>query len=92
MREHGRLARDLDRLARLQPGGSPERPLAIESPAQVEVIAAGAVCPLCEGTSRLEEHAAVMVSGRRLRVARLICTRCGIRRAIHFRLAASLAH
>ena len=43
-------------------------------------------CPLCAGSLRLDEHAAETIAGERLRVARVICTSCGIARAIYFRL------
>lgn len=77
---------DLERLARLQPGGAPDRPLEIASPAQVEVIAERTPCPLCGATLALREHAQETVSGERLRVARLACTSCGVPRAVWFRL------
>jgi hypothetical protein len=73
---------DLERLARLQPGGAPDRPIEIASPAQVEIIAERKPCPLCEGTLALREHA--QEDG--LRVARLECTSCGVARAVWFRL------
>ena len=84
--------RDQERLARLQPGGSPERPQAVESPAQVDVIAAATPCPLCGGTLRLVEHAAEIVAGVRLRVAHLVCTTCRTRRALYFRLVERALH
>ena len=84
--------RDQERLARLQAGGTPERPLPIESPAQVDVIAAATPCLLCGGTFRLVEHAAEAVAGIRLRIARLACTRCGIPRALYFRLVGHALH
>ncbi len=86
-RTHEKLVRDLDRLARLAPGGTPARPIEIASPAQVDVIAQAAPCALCGGTIRLEEHAAETVDGVRLRVARITCAACGTRRALYFRLA-----
>ena len=84
--------RDQERLARLQPGGTPERPLPIESPAQVDVIAAATPCPLCGGTLRLAEHAAETLAGVRLRVAHLTCTRCRAPRALYFRLVERALH
>ena len=89
---HGKLVRDLERLARLRPGGAPERPLDVDSSARVEVIASATRCPLCEGTLHLDEHAAETVGGVRLRTARLGCTGCGTRRTLYFRLATSLPH
>jgi len=89
-RDHGRLVRDLERLARLEPGGAPDRPLDVESPSQVEVMAAGRPCPLCKGTLRLEEHAAATVGTRCLRVAHLRCTGCRVQRSLYFRLVERL--
>ncbi len=82
-REH---VRDLERLAKLAPGGAPDRPLDIDTPPLVDVIAAATPCPLCGGGFRLDEHAAETIDGARLRVARVTCTSCGIARAIYFRL------
>ena len=81
-----KLARDRDRLARLEPGGTPERPLELESASQVEPHALATACNHCEGPNRLEEHAAQTVRGEMLRVARLACGRCGWKREIWFRI------
>jgi hypothetical protein len=91
-REQAELVRDLEKLSRLEPGGGPDRPLDVESVAQVEVIATSRPCPLCQGGLRLVEHAAETVGGARLRVARLTCTVCGVPRARYFRLAAHALH
>ena len=85
-RAHAKLVRDRDRLARLEPGGSPERPIAIVSPAQVDVMAAARPCPLCDGPLRLEAHVASTSGGLRRRVAHVACTACGTRREIYFAL------
>ena len=85
-RLHTKLVRDLERLALLQAGGSPERPIGVGSPAEVEPRAEAHACPLCGGSLRLEEHAAAVAGGIRLRVARVACTACGTRRALYFRL------
>jgi len=85
-RGHAALVRDLERLARLEPGGSPDRPLAVESVAQVDVMATRRPCPLCEGNVRLVEHVAETVDGIRLRVAQIACTLCGVARARYYRL------
>lgn len=79
--------RDLERLAQLDTGGSAARPIAVTSPSQVEVVALRRACPLCGGPLRLEEHAAAVVDGARLRIARVACTACAVRRALYFRLA-----
>ena len=89
-RAASKLAKNLDRLAKLGPGGSPERALSIETPAQVDVEVAAMRCPVCEGALRVDEHAAETIGGHRLRVARVVCAFCGAKRAIYFRLAETL--
>lgn len=90
VRTNEKLARDLERLWRVSPGGSPERPIELVSASQVEIQASSTLCPLCEGALRVEEHAAVTVGASRLRVARVICLVCGVRRSIYFRLGSPL--
>jgi hypothetical protein len=85
-----KLARDLERLWLLQPGGSAERPIDLASASQVEITARAMPCPVCEGALQVEEHAALTVGAARLRVARVVCQGCGARRDIYFRLGASL--
>ena len=82
--------RDLERLARLEAGGSPQRPLIVASPPVVDVRAVAKPCPLCGGPLKLEEHAAVELEGERLRVASVACTLCGTRRELYFRLSEPL--
>jgi hypothetical protein len=89
-RTDAKLLRDLERLAQLQPGGSPAHPLELSSASQVEVRARATPCPLCEGPLRLEEHAAEVHGAARLRVARMVCGRCGARRTLYFRLGTTL--
>ncbi|EYF06627.1 hypothetical protein [Chondromyces apiculatus] len=89
-RETVKLAQDLERLWKLGPGGTPERPIVLASASQVEVTARGTRCPLCQGELRVEEHAAETVAGSRLRVAHVRCVACGSRRAIWFRLATEM--
>ena len=80
--------RDLERLARLELGGAPDRPIEVDTPPLVDVMAEARRCPLCEGSLRLVEHTAETIDEVRLRVARVTCTTCGIGRAIYFRLPA----
>lgn len=89
-RAQGKLARDLEKLADLAPGGSPARPLEIDSPSEVEVRAQSMPCPVCGGALRVLEHTAELLAGARLRVARGACARCGRPRAIYFRLASTM--
>ena len=84
------LGRARERLARLEPGGSSERPIEVESASQVEPHALAMACLRCDGYGRLEEHAAETVKGERLRVARTACPRCGATREVWFRIAVKL--
>jgi hypothetical protein len=81
-----KLARELEALARLEPGGAPDKPLLIDSPVLVDTRAVAKPCLLCGGSMRLDAHTAEVVDGVRLRVASVVCTACGTSRAIYFRL------
>lgn len=87
-----RLAKEIERLAAMEEGGSPERPIPIDSVAVVEIRALARSCPLCGGAVRLDAHTAEVIGGVRLRVAALACTLCGSRRAVYFRLDEPLVH
>ncbi len=84
-----KLAKDLEKLWKVAPGGSPERPIAITSPSEVEVIAKSTRCPICQGELRMEEHAAETLGQVRLRVARVACVICRAPRGIYFQLRAT---
>jgi hypothetical protein len=86
------VVRDLERLARLAPGGAPERPIVVDSPAVVDIRATASPCPLCGGALRLTEHGAESIDGVRLRLAHVACTQCGSRRTIYFRLDPPALH
>ena len=91
-RARARLARELERAARLEPGGAPERPLVIDSPVLVDLRAVAKPCPFCGGSLRLDAHTAEVIDGVRLRVAAVVCTQCGTRRALYFRLHEPSVH
>lgn len=80
------------RLAALEPGGAPERPIEVPTATLVEPTALGAPCALCGGSPRLEEHAAETRDGLALRVARTRCARCGAPRETWFRIVVALAN
>jgi hypothetical protein len=86
VRAHDKLGRERERLMALEPGGSPERPIEIESPSVVELRAEAFTCPFCEVAFRVEAHRAPSAPGMRLREAAVLCPRCGRRRSIWFRL------
>jgi uncharacterized protein (DUF1786 family) len=88
-REARKLADDLERLARMERGGAPDRPIEVASASQVDVHARDARCPVCTGLVRLEDHTAETIGGVRLRVAHVRCGQCGRKRAIYFRLVST---
>ncbi len=75
-----------EKLAKLEAGGAPARPLDVESASQVEAHARSLPCLRCEGSYRLEEHRAETLDGERLRVTDLVCVACGARRSVYFRI------
>ncbi|MCP4680486.1 MAG: hypothetical protein GY854_34385 [Deltaproteobacteria bacterium] len=72
--------------AELMPGGNPDTPLPIRSPAVVEAKASGYSCPFCDVDLIVQAHRAIEHQGRRLRVAELQCRRCEHRQNIYFEL------
>jgi hypothetical protein len=89
-RDGAKLARDRERLARMDAGGAPEHPIEVDSASQVDVHALSLLCPRCEGTCRIDEHAAVTLGGTRLRVAHMRCAQCGTKRDVYFRILSAL--
>lgn len=81
-RELAKLEDAREKLARLSPGGAPERPLDVESASAVEPRALALGCARCEGETRLDAHEAV--AG--LRRVRARCKRCGAMREVWLRI------
>jgi hypothetical protein len=86
-RELAKLVREREKLARAEAGGAPSRPIELASASQVEGHARALGCAQCGGETRVVEHEAVVVDGRRLRVAWAVCPACGARREVWFVLA-----
>jgi uncharacterized protein with PIN domain len=91
------LERELDKaraLARklyaLDPGGSPEQPIEVVSPSQVEIDAEAQRCAVCQGALRVDAHEVTEHRGLRLRVARSTCRGCGARWDRYYRIGAVL--
>ncbi len=80
-----------ERLARLEPGGTPSLPIEVESASQIEVRALGTPCLRCQGPYRLDEHTAERLSNQYVRVVRMHCGHCGARRTMYFRVSAPAA-
>jgi ribosomal protein S27AE len=85
-----KLTHDRERLARMEPGGTPEHPIDVVSASLVDVRAKALRCPRCDVPMQLEDHTAETVEGARLRVARLKCARCGATRTAYFRVASAM--
>ena len=82
-----KLGRQRERLLELEPGGSPERPIDVESASVVEPRAQSLHCPRCDTPLRVDAHLAPSTPGMRLREVQASCPRCGHRRTVWFRLA-----
>ena len=86
-----KLARARAKLASLEPGGAADRPIEVTSASVVEVHASSLPCVACGASGvRIDEHVAVTIDERPLRIARTICPRCGVRRDVYFRIATTL--
>ena len=85
-----KLAVAKEKLATFEEGGSPDRPIALESASQVEVHAASMTCPVCGDHYRVEEHTVLVHGGRSLRVAHVLSRQCGRERKIYFAVRAAL--
>ena len=83
-----KLAKARVKLATLEAGGGPDRPIEVSSASVVEPHAEGLPCAACGEAVRVEEHVADTRTG--LRVARVRCKLCGARRDVYFRLGTTL--
>ena len=88
-RKQERLVEDREKLALLEPGGSPERPLEVRSASVVEARAEAEECMRCDVSMRCEEHTTRETPTGLLRVAKLRCPRCGARRDLYLRIVES---
>lgn len=94
-REAKKLAEARVKLAALEPGGAPDRPVEVTSASVIEPHAASMPCAACgELAVRVDEHVAVTVGTdeRRLRVVRARCARCGYKRDVYFRIGTALVN
>jgi len=85
-RASAKLADAREKLASLEPGGTPHRPVLVSSASVVEPHAGSMPCARCGGPLRVVEHSAREVDGARLRLVDARCATCGARRAIWFQL------
>jgi len=89
-RDAVKLAQARTKLASLEAGGAPNRPIEVTSASVVEPMASSMPCAVCGERVRVEEHTAETVEGRALRAAHVKCVQCGVKRTIWFRLGALL--
>jgi hypothetical protein len=87
-----KLWRARERLAALEPSGSPERPISVVSASQIEPHASTLRCLACDGAVRIEDHAAGMQGGSVLRTVRVVCRQCGRPRVVYFRVSPPAVH
>ena len=85
-----KLALQREKLAKLEPGGGPGRPIDVSTASVIESHARALSCLRCaEGGARVASHDAQELDGRRLRIVRVACPRCGAERVLYFRIVAS---
>jgi hypothetical protein len=89
-REALKLADAREKLAGLEQGGAPERPIRVDSASVIEIRAESMRCPRCDGELKLDEHTAHVVDGLSVRKLAMRCKQCGAPRALWFVIASSL--
>lgn len=79
------------KLAALEEGGAPTRPIEVESASVVEPHASSTPCAACGAPNvRVDEHVASTIGEARLRVARVRCNACGVKREVYYRIGTTL--
>jgi hypothetical protein len=81
-----KLARMRSRLADLEDGGAPDRPIEVIASSQIEIRAEAMECPICSGSLKVQEHEADTIGGRRLRLVDVKCRHCGTPRRLYFEI------
>jgi hypothetical protein len=96
-RDEAKLGRARLKLAALEAGGAPDRPIEVTSASIIEPHASSMACAACGSVGvRVEEHVARSTPAtatepeRRLRVVHVQCQRCGTRREVFFRIGTVL--
>jgi endogenous inhibitor of DNA gyrase (YacG/DUF329 family) len=90
-RDAAKIARVRMKLAVLEAGGGPDRPIEVTSASIIEPHASSMPCAACGNPAvRVEEHVAQTIETRRLRVVHVVCPRCGTRREVYFRIGTVL--
>jgi len=91
-RDAQKLVRDRERAAELDVGGSPDRPIVVESSSVIEVRARSLRCPQCDAECQILEHTAERIAEVLLRAVKVRCLRCAIERTRWFKIEAPLAN
>lgn len=86
-----KLADAREKLARLEAGGAPDRPLGVTSASVMEPRVRAEPCLRCNAAVRIDDHRAAVVGQRRLRIVRAKCSHCGAVRDWYFQLTSDLA-
>lgn len=86
-----KLARVKQKLARMEPGGAPDRAIQVDSASVVEGRAENEACLRCGERVRSVDHRAETIDERRLRVVTVRCPRCATERVYYFRVGTTLA-
>lgn len=73
------------KLAALAVGGAADRPIVVTSASVIEPHASSLPCVACGESVRIDEHVANAALG--LRIVKVRCPRCGVRRELYFRIA-----
>lgn len=89
-RDARKLADAKEKLAALEQGGAPDRPIRVDSASQIELRVESMRCARCEGELRVHEHVARVVLGHSLRMVDARCKRCGTRREVWLVIASDL--
>jgi hypothetical protein len=92
MRANEKIADDRERLVKIEPGGSPARPIELMSASLVEVHAKSMPCARCGAELRVKDHTAEKIDGELLRIVHASCFMCGTKRRIYFRIAPAMAN
>jgi hypothetical protein len=74
------------KLVLLQPGGAPDRPIAVSTASLVENTASALGCGVCGGALRLGSHEAKLAGASLLRVVTLRCAACSEVRIVYMRI------
>ncbi|HUH03247.1 MAG TPA: hypothetical protein VML75_14720 [Kofleriaceae bacterium] len=85
-----KLVRDREKLAELEAGGSPARPIDVPTSAVIEGRARSTHCVQCEGQLDVVELSATTWEGEPRRIAHVKCRQCHVARDLWYRITAPL--